>query len=503
MGRGELVSIRCHATICSICQLPPSPEEFFLRGSLEEEVDQLYTMSREPSGEEFIFLGRTGTKIHQGSPGVWGIEELRTGREVASRNHSKPGYPIGAFLWTTRGGEEVVLGLTTCGVGQFGCTDGQCVPLASRCDNKLDCPDGADEGTCEVVERPPSYMADLPPLSNLSISVTIVEIVDTKEEENTVTIRFRLTLKWKDDRLKFLNLRRSPITNVLTPKEVKQIWVPDVDFPNLLEMIKTDGSGLVTVVREGDQLQNRSRGMVRDQVFLGSDHTLENKKHLTTKLTCNFALEQYPFDTQKCYIGIALQGPAGLSMEVLPEKIVYRGRNRSKLQQYEVKNVRLMKRSGPDLGNGVIVLIQLKRRAQGLLLTTYLPTIMMNVITQSTMYIDRDQFFETIMTTNITCMTVLASLYILFSSVVPQTSYLKSVDIWFLFNLTYPFCLIVLHVLIQKLRLEGREKVRAVAEEGGGGGRGLDWEGFWVIVGKVVMPAAALITIITYFICFV
>ena len=50
-------------------------------------------------------------------------------------------------------------------------------------------------------------------------------------------------------------------------------------------------------------------------------------------------------------------------------------------------------------------------------------------------------------------MTVLASLYILFSSVVPQTSYIKSVDIWFLFNLIYPFCLILLHFFIQKVKI--------------------------------------------------
>ena len=76
----------------------------------------------------------------------------------------------------------------------------------------------------------------------------------------------------------------------------------------------------------------------------------------------------------------------------------------------------------------------------------------MNIINQSTMYLDCEQFFEAIITTNITCMTVLASLYILFSSVVPQTSYIKLVDIWFLFNLVYPFILILIQIFIQKSR---------------------------------------------------
>ena len=122
---------------------------------------------------------------------------------------------------------------------------------------------------------------------------------------------------------------------------------------------------------------------------------------------------------------------------------ISRARN-GELLHYEVGDV---------TSKEVLIHINLVRRIDGLLITTYLPTVMMNMINQATMYIDRERFFETIMTTNITCMTVLASLYILFSSVVPQTSYIKSVDIWFLFNLIYPFCLILLHIFIQNVNI--------------------------------------------------
>ena len=95
------------------------------------------------------------------------------------------------------------------------------------------------------------------------------------------------------------------------------------------------------------------------------------------------------------------------------------------LLQYEVGDVTMEEVENLDL-KGILIYINLVRRLHGLLITTYLPTVMMNMINQATMYIDREKFFETIMTMNITCMTVLASLYILFSSVVPQTSYTKS-----------------------------------------------------------------------------
>ncbi|KAI1290730.1 Atrial natriuretic peptide-converting enzyme [Halotydeus destructor] len=38
---------------------------------------------------------------------------------------------------------------TNCKTHQFTCFDGQCVPLAARCDKKADCADGTDEDICE------------------------------------------------------------------------------------------------------------------------------------------------------------------------------------------------------------------------------------------------------------------------------------------------------------------------------------------------------------------
>ena len=102
-------------------------------------------------------------------------------------------------------------------------------------------------------------------------------------------------------------------------------------------------------------------------------------------------------------------------------------------------------------------------------------------------------------------MTVLASLYILFSSVVPQTSYTKSVDIWFLFNLTYPFCLILLHIIIEHIKATEAEvkafTVRSDIEDNETELKEtkLNWQRFWVTVGKRVSPGMGLIFVISFF----
>ena len=77
---------------------------------------------------------------------------------------------------------------------------------------------------------------------------------------------------------------------------------------------------------------------------------------------------------------------------------------------------------------------------------TYLPTILMNIINQATNYV-RDDNYELILTINITSMMVLASIYLSVSSSLPITASIKPVEVWLLFNLVYPFMVIMINIL--------------------------------------------------------
>ena len=57
--------------------------------------------------------------------------------------------------------------------------------------------------------------------------------------------------------------------------------------------------------------------------------------------------------------------------------------------------------------------------------------------------------YELVMTVNITCMMVLASVYISVSSSLPLTAGLKYVEIWLLFNLAYPVMVIIVNIFLQ------------------------------------------------------
>ena len=53
---------------------------------------------------------------------------------------------------------------------------------------------------------------------------------------------------------------------------------------------------------------------------------------------------------------------------------------------------------------------------------------------------------------NLTSMLVLTTMFINVSNNLPKTSYMKMIDVWLLFNLLYPFLVVLLHTYMDTLR---------------------------------------------------
>ena len=95
------------------------------------------------------------------------------------------------------------------------------------------------------------------------------------------------------------------------------------------------------------------------------------------------------------------------------------------------------------------ITLTLSRKITSIFMVTYLPTILMNMINQATNYISGEDKYSMIYTINITCMMVLASIYLSVSDGLPPTSEVKPVEIWLIFNLAYPFVTILVNVVLQ------------------------------------------------------
>ena len=74
---------------------------------------------------------------------------------------------------------------------------------------------------------------------------------------------------------------------------------------------------------------------------------------------------------------------------------------------------------------------------------------LVNHVNQATNYLTSHNKYDILFTVNITCMMVLASIYLSVSASLPNTYGIKPVEIWLLFNLAYPFQVILVNICLQ------------------------------------------------------
>ena len=103
---------------------------------------------------------------------------------------------------------------------------------------------------------------------------------------------------------------------------------------------------------------------------------------------------------------------------------------------------------GSDKLKVLRISVKLQRNMFSIIMVTYLPTILMNILNQATNYLTGDSKYDLVITVNITSMMVLASIYLSVSTSLPSTPNIKPVEIWLLFNLAYPFLVILVNIFL-------------------------------------------------------
>ena len=96
-----------------------------------------------------------------------------------------------------------------------------------------------------------------------------------------------------------------------------------------------------------------------------------------------------------------------------------------------------------DLGHknkthGLRMRISLKRKIMSEMMTTYLPSILLLMITFATTFF-KPVYFEAALTVNLTNMLVMTTIFTSVMDRLPTTSYLKMIDIWLIFCQLIPF----------------------------------------------------------------
>ena len=93
---------------------------------------------------------------------------------------------------------------------------------------------------------PESYLNDAPPppidndmFAYIFLSIEVIEVLDLNEVDAAMGLQFRMTLRWKDSRVDFRNLKGEHFLNTVGRDDAAKIWYPKVTFYNTRGMEET------------------------------------------------------------------------------------------------------------------------------------------------------------------------------------------------------------------------------------------------------------------------
>ena len=113
-----------------------------------------------------------------------------------------------------------------------------------------------------------------------------------------------------------------------------------------------------------------------------------------------------------------------------------------------------------DDEKGIWMTITLKRKIISEMMTTYLPSILLMLITFATTFF-KPVYFEAALTVNLTNMLVMTTIFISVMEKLPLTSYSKLIDYWLIFCQLVPFTEVILLTAQEYIRCEQEEMKEA------------------------------------------
>ena len=123
---------------------------------------------------------------------------------------------------------------------------------------------------------------------------------------------------------------------------------------------------------------------------------------------------------------------------------------------------RLLNMSHPD--KGVKMTLKFKRKIMSEMMTTYLPSLLLMMITFATTFF-KPFFFEAALSVNLTTMLVMTTIFISKMEGLPPTSDIKMIDVWLILCQIVPFFQVVLVTATEFLRKDEHKGNQVLSEE--------------------------------------
>ena len=235
---------------------------------------------------------------------------------------------------------------------------------------------------------PKNYLKDKPPKDALvKLRFELLKILEIGEVAMLYRTKYTVNLEWLDPRITFFNLHGDQNLNSLVEGEKQMIWTPSLIFSNTDEntRTRTDQESIISVKRKGNSTQNTIYDLDNTYMFRGEDNPLDMSRVYETEWICDYQMNWYPFDTQKCRMTFAVPKDLNNFIKINVNGHVYLGP--VELTQYFVRDTDMFSiLLGEDHQQAIVLEATLGRRLLGTILTIFLPTVLLNVIGHATNY---------------------------------------------------------------------------------------------------------------------
>ena len=305
--------------------------------------------------------------------------------------------------------------LTGCTEDFFTCSDGSCVSMEERCDGKVDCQSGSDEEECNLIKTFSGYNKFLvpPPMGTdttliMNVTIYIEDIIKIDENDGYFEIKMTMVRNWYNSQLTYLNLKRTSDKNLMSTEDTNMMWKPWTVLHNVRradEISKTDKIDINSIIPNPDFKFTRDdrTNMRNTMLFKGSENEIHYERESTINWICNYNMKWYPFDTQRCKLQM-YQNEDSITLN--PISVNYSGPK--ELSQHTVKSVHICSMAIKSK-SGVIVEVILGRPLFGTVLTVYMPTGILLMLSQMVRVFNRD-YLDMVIEVNLTLLLVLATL---------------------------------------------------------------------------------------------
>jgi len=490
---GTLRPRKCDNKFCAFCKKSTKkfvkeertdPKPILLKGLCKTATEEDFIFDTEfyPSGMQdgrIYFRGVRSSHMYykageRESPeswtGNWRIESLKDPNQVlilSTRNSQ--GYPFGRFDWQM-GPEAGVCGkepapspnsfisltLSSCPEETFTCDSGACIPLANKCNSKIDCfEDESDESHCSYLEVPPNYAGQLSPRSTgseavpvfVNVSILAFPVIDTVNL--AFTADYYINLRWYDGRLNFKDLNDNSLLNGVQTEALVRLWAPQLAFTNALGPFQTvvDELSVATIVLESNPWHDDISQSLEYYGFSAYENSLNLQREYYQEFACEFDLVYYPFDTQVCHMVFALQGftKEFIAMEGDGIGVEYLGKRQ--LLEYEIQDWKLFIDNTGEMSQAEVKIV-FRRNIEYHVYGVFLQQLILLIVGFLTFFFEVTNFSDRTMV-SLTLMLVIATISASIQQSLPATPYFKMIDIWLFFSMNLMVVCLIFHTYLE------------------------------------------------------